>query len=48
MRCRKCKKVNTHSVGGRRCWLKWMLCYKCALEEHPECYPNRMRSVRLI
>lgn len=46
MRCKKCSKVNKHSLGNGNkfmCWRLWRLCPKCATEEHPERYSNNQK-----
>ena len=47
MRCKKCGRVNTHSIRKTNmCWRTWRLCPKCAVEEHPERYVKSQISCR--
>ena len=48
MRCKKCGRVNTHSIRKTNmCWRTWRLCPKCAVEEHPDKYTYNQQRAKL-
>ena len=47
MRCSRCDKVNSNSVGTRMCWKKWKLCGGCAKFKHPEYYQHKRKIYQI-